>query len=80
MYTDDDILHMNKVPPKIAAEYLGCSLGLLTVKLREGVLPFALAGKQSDGAWTYHILPEPLVQYKHYGTLPVVLSEDKKVI
>ena len=61
--TDEEILAMNEVPAKVAADYLGMTYPMLTWKLQQGELPFGTARKNK--AWSYHINPQALVNYKH---------------
>ena len=53
-YTDDDIRKMDKITCKIAADYLGISPNLLTIGMR-----------RYRENWTYAIIPERLIAYKH---------------
>ena len=70
-YTDEDILTMNKVTAKIAANYLGgrWTYEMLTWMLRQdaengtGKAPFGKAVHRKN--WSYYIFPEELVKYKH---------------
>lgn len=61
--TDDEILAMNEVPARLAADYLGMTYPMLTWKLQQGELPFGTARKNK--VWAYHINPQALVNYKH---------------
>ena len=67
-YTDDDIRNMDKITCKIAADYLGISPNLLTIGMRNDKLPIGFAVRQEDRYrenWTYAIIPERLIAYKH---------------
>lgn len=67
-YTDDDIRNINKVTCKIAADYLGISSNALTLGMRKNKLPIGFAIKSEDSytdSWTYTIIPERLIAYKH---------------
>ena len=67
-YTDDDIRKMDKITCKIAADYLGISPNLLTIGMRNDKLPIGFAVRQEDRYrenWTYAIIPERLIAYKH---------------
>lgn len=61
--TDEDILAMNEVPARIAADYLGMTYPMLTWKLQQGEFPFGTAKKRKK--WAYHINPQALVNYKN---------------
>ena len=47
-YTDDEIRAMPKITIKIAADYLGISTDLLTLGMRNNVLPIGFAVKNED--------------------------------
>nr|WP_270792557.1 hypothetical protein [Enterococcus casseliflavus] len=47
-YTDDEIRSMSKVTIKIAADYLGISSNMLTVGMRNNLLPIGFAIKSDD--------------------------------
>ena len=47
-YTDDEIRAMPKITIKIAADYLGISTNLLTLGMRNNVLPIGFAVKNED--------------------------------
>ena len=67
-YTDDEIRNMAKITIKIAADYLGISSNILTLGMRNDVLPIGFAVKNGDSyreSWTYAIIPERLVAYNH---------------
>ena len=47
-YTDDEIRARPKITIKIAADYLGISTDLLTLGMRNNVLPIGFAVKNED--------------------------------
>ena len=67
-YTDDEIRSMSKITIKIAADYLGISTNLLTLGMRNNLLPIGFAVKNDEAYrsnWTYVIVPERLIAYNH---------------
>lgn len=67
-YTDDEIRAMPKITIKIAADYLGISTNLLTLGMRNNVLPIGFAVKNEDAyreSWSYSIIPERSIAYNH---------------
>ena len=67
-YTDDEIRAMSKITIKIAADYLGISTNLLTLGMRNNVLPIGFAVKNEDAyreSWSYSIISERLIAYNH---------------
>ena len=67
-YTDDEIRAMPKITIKIAADYLGISTNLLTLGMRNNVLPIGFAVKNEDAyreSWSYSIIPGRLIAYNH---------------
>lgn len=67
-YTDDDIRAMSKVTIRAAADYLGISASVLTLGMRNNVLPIGFAIKRNDRyreSWIYSIVPERLIAYNH---------------
>ena len=67
-YTDDEIRAMPKITIKIAADYLGISTNLLTLGMRNNVLPIGFAVKNEDAyreSWSYSNIPERLIAYNH---------------
>lgn len=67
-YTDDDIRNTAKITIKIAADYLGISPNILTLGMRNNVLPIGYAVHNEDryrDSWTYAIIPERLIAYNH---------------
>ena len=71
-YTDDDIRAMKKVTIQAAAKYLGITANAVTLGMRNALLPIGFAVHQDEGrrssygyGWTYVIIPERLIAYKH---------------
>lgn len=67
-YTDDDIRSAAKITVKIAADYLGISSNILTLGMRNNLLPIGYAVHNEDryrDSWTYAIIPERLIAYNH---------------
>lgn len=67
-HTDEEIRTMPKITIKAAAEYLGISPNLLTLGMRNNVLPIGFAVKKEDTyreSWSYSIVPERLIAYNH---------------
>ena len=49
-YTDDEIRAMPKITAKIAADYLGISPMMVTLGMRNNVLPIGFAKRRTDTA------------------------------
>lgn len=68
-YTDDEIRAMKKVTVKIAADYLGISPTMVSLGMRNNLLPIGFATKDEesygDYGWSYAIVPERLIAYNH---------------
>lgn len=67
-YSDDEIRNMPKITLKIAADYLGISTTMLTLGMRNNLLPIGFAVKNEDrysDSWSYSIVPERLIAYNH---------------
>ncbi len=67
-YTDEDIRCMQKITIKVAADYLGISPNMLTLGMRNNLLPIGFAVHNEDryrDSWTYTIVPERLIAYNH---------------
>jgi hypothetical protein len=67
-YTDEDIRGMQKITIKVAADYLGISPNMLTLGMRNNLLPIGFAVHNEDryrDSWTYTIVPERLIAYNH---------------
>lgn len=65
-YTDEEIRGMQKITIKIAADYLGISPNMLTLGMRNDLLPIGFAVHNEDryrDSWTYTIVPERLIAY-----------------
>ena len=77
-YTDDEIRAMPKITIKIAADYLGISPMMVSLGMRNNLLPIGFATKsdlpyKGDG-WSYAIIPERLIAY-NYGKINEVQVE-----
>ena len=68
-YTDDEIRSMKKITVKIAADYLGISPMMVSLGMRNNLLPIGFVTKDEesygDYGWTYAIVPERLIAYNH---------------
>ena len=67
-YTDEEIRAMSKVTIKAAADYLGISSVMLTLGMRNNLLPIGFAVKNEEtyrDNWSYVIIPERLIAYNH---------------
>lgn len=67
-YTDDEIRNMSKVTIKVAADYLGISSNMLTIGMRNNLLPIGFAIRNEEryrSSWSYSIVPERLIAYNH---------------
>lgn len=67
-YSDEEIRAMPKVTIKIAADYLGISPMMVTLGMRNNLLPIGFAVKSEEtyrDSWTYVIIPERLIAYNH---------------
>lgn len=74
--TDEEILACDKVPPNIAARYIGMSTASLYDALQQGRAPFGFAVENKETeTWTYNISPGGLVKYKRDGK-PIIQIED----
>lgn len=65
-YTDEEIRAMPKITVKIAADYLGISPMMVTLGMRNDVIPIGFAIKKEDRyseSWSYTIIPERLIAY-----------------
>ena len=59
---------MPKITIKIAADYLGISPNMLTLEMRNNLLPIGFAVHNQDryrDSWSYTIVPERLIAYNH---------------
>ncbi len=67
-YTDEQIRNFPKITCKIAADYLGISPMAVSIGMRNDLLPIGFAIKNEDrysDSWSYHIIDERLIAYKH---------------
>lgn len=67
-YSDEEIRAMPKITVKIAADYLGISPNMLTLGMRNNLLPIGFAVHNQDryrDSWSYTIVPERLIAYNH---------------
>lgn len=67
-YSDEEIRNIPKITIKIAADYLGISPNMLTLGMRNDLLPIGFAVHNEDrykDSWTYTIVPERLIAYNH---------------
>ena len=65
-YSDEEIRAMPKITIKIAADYLGISPNMLTLGMRNNLLPIGFAVHNQDryrDSWSYTIVPERLIAY-----------------
>lgn len=77
-YSDEEIRNMPKITIKIAADYLGISPNMLTLGMRNDLLPIGFAVRNEDRyreSWSYTIIPERLVAYNH-GKINAVQVEN----
>lgn len=73
VFTDDEILEMDRVLPTVAAEYLGETAVFIRLGLQQSRLPFGSAVQNPGGKWSYNISPGLLVAYKR-GTLKIKMQ------
>ena len=67
-YSDEEIRAMPKITIKIAADYLGISPNMLTLGMRNNLLPIGFAVHNQDryrDSWSYTIVSERLIAYNH---------------
>jgi hypothetical protein len=67
-YSDEEIRNCKKITCKIAADYLGISPMAVSIGMRNDLLPIGFAIKNEDQyseSWSYHIIDERLIAYKH---------------
>ena len=67
-YSDDEIRNCKKITCKIAGDYLGISPMAVSIGMRNDLLPIGFAIKNEEGfsdSWSYHIIDERLIAYKH---------------
>lgn len=83
-YSDDDIRNMNKITCQVAGAYLGISPNAVSIGMRNNLLPigFAIHNEERDRAysesWSYHIIGERLIAYKHGKTTEVQVQNIEK--
>ena len=78
-YTDDEIRAMPKITAKIAADYLGISPVMVTLGMRNDLLPIGFAVKKEERystSWSYNIIAERLIAYNH-GRINEVQMPDR---
>ena len=69
--TDEDIRNKEKITCQIAANYLSISSLAVSIGMRNNLLPigFAIHNDEKDHdyheSWSYVIIPERLIAYKH---------------
>lgn len=66
--SDEEILAMDVVPVDTAAAYLGWGATSIRMALRECRVPFGVAFHCGSDSWTYRIIPEALVEFRHHGS------------
>ena len=67
-YSDDEIRSFQKITAKIAGDYLGISPNMVTLGMRNNLLPIGFAVHIEDryrDSWSYTIVPERLIAYNH---------------
>jgi hypothetical protein len=67
-YSDEEIRKCKKITCKIAADYLGIPPMAVSIGMRNDLLPIGFAIKNEDRyseSWSYHIIDERLIAYKH---------------
>jgi hypothetical protein len=67
-YSDEDIRGFQKITCKIAADYLGIAPMAVSIGMRNDLLPIGFAIHNKDRyseSWSYHIIGERLIAYKH---------------
>lgn len=67
-YTDEEIRNLPQITCKIAADYLGIAPMAVSIGMRNDRLPIGFAIHHEDrytDSWSYHIIAERLIAYKH---------------
>lgn len=67
-YSDDELRNFKKITCQIAANYLGIAPMAVSIGMRNELLPIGFAYKNEDrfsDSWSYHIIAERLIAYKH---------------
>jgi len=80
-YTDEEIRKFPKITCKIAADYLGISSMAVSIGMRNDLLPIGFAIKNEDrysDSWSYHIIDERLIAYKHGKMTTVQIQSIEK--
>ena len=83
-YTDEQIRGMSKITCQIAGSYLGISPTAISIGMRNNLLPigFAIHNEERDRAysesWSYHIVAERLIAYKHGRITEVQIQNIEK--
>lgn len=70
---DNEILALDNVPPKVAANYIGVALLCIYYGLQQKAFPFGTAILNPGGKYSYHISPGLLVAYKR-GTINISVN------
>lgn len=78
-YTDDDIRKIKKITCKIAGDYLGIPPMAISIGLQQEKLPIGYAVRNYGNNWSYYIIGERLIAYKHGKLNETVINgiEDK---
>ena len=63
--TDADILNAEKVTPRMAAEYLKCTIPHIYAELQAGTAPYGSAAQMPGGRWSYLINAPALVAFRN---------------
>ena len=71
--TDNEILEMDNVSPRVAAKYIGESLLSIYYGLQQHAAPYGYAVKHPGKKWSYNISPGLLVAYKR-GTIKLEIK------
>lgn len=78
-YTDEDILNMKRINCKIAGDYLGIPSMAVAVGMQCEKLPIGMAVKRNGSRnWSYYIIAERLVAYKHGNLKENLIDEIEK--
>lgn len=67
-YAEEDLRNCKKITCQIAASYLGISSMAVSIGMRNELLPIGFAVKNEErytDSWSYHIIAERLIAYKH---------------
>jgi hypothetical protein len=80
-YSDDEIRNMKKITCKVAGDYLSISPMAVSIGMRNDLLPIGFAIRTEDrykDSWSYNIIPERLIAYKHGKINEVQLESIEK--